>query len=207
VDQPISGAAVSESCVYRTSMDEDARFDFRQCGPLGIEALRDGLRAIPETLGPSVVIPIAFGSTPSRGLVVFWIRLKGSDGATNSQVWHQVYERVGEVWKALDGMAGIDWPHERVASPDSPHDLNGNALVWGGSVTGDGLVMYWGWHSSDVVEIALVQEDHDVQRKPADGHFGAWVVGTELPGSFHVEARDSEGSTVGFVESGWPMGS
>jgi len=50
-----------------------------------------------------------------------------------------------------------------------------------------------------VAEIWLVQGDRTL-RRPANGHFGAWTICTEVFEPYRIEARDSAGNLIAFLD-------
>jgi hypothetical protein len=59
------------------------------------------------------------------------------------------------------------------------------------------------WHTPEVAYISLVQES-GTERGEADGHYGAWIIGSERDGPWTVEAYDGSGHLVGSVDGPRP---
>jgi hypothetical protein len=184
-------------------MGAEPERNFDHVRAMGRDLLERGLPPLPRDLASVFALPIAFGTTPTRGLVLFWIHDEEADGSARSQIFNASYERVGGSWQTCGVMSGTEWSWDPSRSPQGEQDLGGRSIIWGGKhQDGDGII-FWGWHSEGVTEIALVR-DQLVQAKAADGHFGAWVVGSDEPEPFKIEARDVTGHVVGNIDSAKP---
>jgi len=184
-------------------MGAEPERNFDHVKAVGRGVLESGLPPLPQDLSLVSVIPLAFGTTPTKGLVLFCIHYEEADGSVRSQIWNASFERVGGTWESHGPMSGMEWSRDPSISPQLEQDLGGRSIIWGGKRRDGEGVIFWGWHSVAVTEIALVQ-DQQVQTKPADGHFGAWVAGSDEPEPFKIEARDAMGQIVGTIDSSNP---
>lgn len=67
------------------------------------------------------------------------------------------------------------------------------------STTTSPAIISAGRHGSDVAEIWFIQGDA-IERRKADGHFGTWIVCSEIFAPFRIEAHDRSGNLIGFLD-------
>ena len=76
----------------------------------------------------------------------------------------------------------------------SMYEPDGRRIWWGGrsqntdATDGRPAHVVTGWHTPEVAHISLVQESGTVICE-ANGHYGAWVIGTERHDPWTIEAR------------------
>jgi hypothetical protein len=84
------------------------------------------------------------------------------------------------------------------------YEADGRRIWWGGrsqntdATDGRPAHVVTGWHTPEVAHISLVQESGTVICE-ANGHYGAWVIGTERHDPWTIEARDGSGQLVGSI--------
>jgi hypothetical protein len=187
-------------------------FPFRDMKISGARALEDGLSTLPDNLVPPMAIPLAYWKTPSFGAVVF-LTVTTRDSNSKDSVGHYYgsYRRIDNDWIATRSFVGRDGWGGSAGPPGATDGLDGQAIDTGGWASfGDdergqdqAAFVVWGWHTPEVAQICLVQESGR-ETCEANGHYGAWIIGTVRPDPWIIEARDGSGRVVGSKEGPRP---
>ena len=174
----------------------------------GALALENGLGPLPHSITPATTFPLAYWKTARFGEVVSLGYVPDADGIDRPQAWQESYERVDGDWHAQGSSGGGGW-HGALGPPGSMYGPDGRSIWWGtrrddtDAAGGRPAHVVTGWHTPEVVQICLVQES-GTEICDADGHYGAWVIGTERHDPWTIEARDSSSQLVGSIEGPRP---
>jgi hypothetical protein len=169
--------------------------------------LETGLDPLPPYLSPSTPIPLAYWKTSVCGTVRFLFYFSNREGTIEPAQINFRYSLQDDKW--VPGRAGHVWGPDQldpIAAPDSTaysgyYAISGpDASSYDDDPTPRIPAIIWsGRHAPDVAEIWLVQGTR-TQRNPADGLYGVWTVCSERFEPFRVEAHDSSGRLVGYLD-------
>jgi predicted negative regulator of RcsB-dependent stress response len=177
-------------------------FNPRNMARTGIDVLEHGLLPLPEVLRREMAIPVAYWIA-AQCAVVLVLRFSGHGHDEATPIAMQVAYSRGEGgrWKPPAHVLGGSFSHDPVRDPGSTRDLDGRAMVCGGSSQagevrpGHPAAIATGRASPEVKYLAVIRDGHE-DRRPLESHFGAWVVCTEQPGSFDVVGLDAAGTIL-----------
>ena len=170
----------------------------------GANALENGLGPLPQSITPATTFPLAHWKTATFAQVMSLGYAPDADGIECPQTWHHSYERVDGDWRALRGSGGGGW-YGALGPPGSMHAPDGRSIWWGmrsddaDAPEGRPKHVVAGWHTPEVAQIRLVQVG-GTEICEANGHYGAWIIGTERHDPWTIEARDGSGQLVDSIE-------
>jgi hypothetical protein len=173
----------------------------------GVEVLDRGLPPLPVSLAREIPVPVACWKTDVCASVRFLFYFSDESGAVQPSETSFTYVLNSEGWIPVPtrhSWAPNTW--DPIGSP-ATSSYSGYYAIEGSGVSeydsdpapGHPAIMCSGRHAPDVAEIWLVQGT-TTQRSPADGHFGVWTACTEKFEPFRIEAHDSGGALIGFID-------
>lgn len=173
----------------------------------GVEVLERGLPPLPVPLTYEPPVPLCAWKTDVCATVRFLFYFTDHNGAVQpSETSFEYVHNSGE-WVPLH--TSHFWAANRwdpIGAPESTLYSGYYAIEGPGqsfyddkAEPGSPAIIVSGRHAPDVAEIWLVQGSF-TRRRPADGHFGVWTICTEKFEPFRVEAHDSAGALIGFIE-------
>jgi tetratricopeptide (TPR) repeat protein len=189
-----------EAKVYPPGLPPE--FDPRNMVRTGIDVLEHGLPPLPAVLRHEMALPVAYWKAEQCAVVlVLGFSRHGHDEPR--PVAMQVSYSRGEDgrWEPPTHVHGGSFSHDPVRSPGSMRDMDGRAMVYGGSSQTDEVTpghpafIATGRAAPEVKYLAVIKDGHE-DRRPLESHFGAWVVCTEQPGSFEVAGLDATGTVL-----------
>jgi hypothetical protein len=172
----------------------------------GIRTLEHGLQDLPEEITTSMTIPLAYWKSEAFGSVMFLGYESEPEGKSNLVTWYAGYVRGPKGWTRHLPWYGTRMWFGAEGPPGSADGLEGKAIRRAFSSSGGEpsesapALVVGGWHSGEVATITLVQGEESTGQF-ATGHFGAWVVHSENPEAWKVEARDRLGRLIGAVDA------
>jgi hypothetical protein len=183
------------------------RPDFQAMMVQGAEVLDRGLPPLPTPLTYEVHVPVASWKTELCATVRFLFYCRDHNGTIQPAETSFVYVVNSEGWLLLHTShfwAANTW--DPVGSPESTSYSGYYAIEGPGQSSfdneaepGNPAIICSGRHGPDVAEIWLVQGTI-TQKRSADGHFGVWTICTAKFEPFRIEAHDSAGALIGFIE-------
>jgi hypothetical protein len=174
----------------------------------GAFALDNGLSPLPHSITIATTFPLAYWKTAAFAEVMSLGYAPDTDGIDRPKAWDTRYERADGAWHARSNMSGGDW-RGALGPPGSMFEPDGCSIWWGGhskdtdATEGRPAYVVTGWHTPNVAQISLVQESGTVMCE-ANGHYGAWVIGTERQDPWTIEAHDGSGQLIGSIEGPRP---
>jgi hypothetical protein len=188
--------------------DQPRMPDFRQMLRAGLDVLAHGLPELPTEFSHSIPIPLAFWKDETYAAVLFLFYFTERNGSIKPGEISFEYERDTSGWRPIEATQGYGWTAIRNNPVSSPRSLeydeqfaiksNGSHFD-SGSKPGHPAIVIFGRHAPDVAEIRLLQ-GHASRSAPAIGHFGAWIICSETFAPFRIEAHDSSGNLIGFLD-------
>jgi hypothetical protein len=167
----------------------------------GARALENGLDALPAHFDETVGYPLAFWKSQHHGAVVFLTFGPQFETVKSPHIWHMNYQRVHETLEQPGSALG----QERLGDGPTVEAkiesiLGGRSLVTTSTTTGDSpAVILTGWHSMKVRAMTFIQSGGS-QPLAANGHYGAWVIGSDSAEPWQIEARDDMGRLSGSID-------
>lgn len=174
----------------------------------GALALENGLSPLPQSITTATTFPLVYWKTAAFAEVVSLGYAPDTDGIDRPQAWHSSYERADGAWHARRNSGGGGWGGA-LGPPGSMYEPYGRSIWWGGhsqntdATDGRPAYVVTGWHTPEVAQISLVQESGSVIGE-ANGHYGAWVIGTERHDPWTIEAHDGSGQLIGSIDGRLP---
>ena len=169
----------------------------------GARVLDNGLEALPAHFDETLGYPLAFWKSQHHGAVVFLTFGPQSETVKSPHIWHMNYERVNETWEQPHPGSAVgqellgDGP---TVESKIESILGGRPLVTTSTATADSpAVILTGWHSMKVRAMTFVQPSGS-QPFTANGHYGAWVIGSDSAEPWRIEARDDMGHLIGSID-------
>jgi hypothetical protein len=173
-----------------------------------IGALEHGLSPLLREITPAATFPLAYWRSANFAEVVSLGYVTDHDDIDRPRSWTTSYERVDGEWCALGGSGSGGWGG-LLGPPGSTYEPS-DKFIWLGmhatnseATDGRPAVVVMGWHTPEVAYICLVQESNS-ERRAADGHYGAWIIGSEREEPWTVEAYDGSGHLLGSIEGPRP---
>ena len=94
----------------------------------------------------------------------------------------------------------LEVPHWRLTQRDGRDIVSGGGRFASEPQPGDPAIVTCGRISPQVVELSLVQDGEEEERRTVTAHFGAWVICTDNWSPFTLRALHRDGSVVGMVK-------
>ncbi len=139
-------------------------------------------------------------------IVLFLISLRDENGNPFPSGFTCVYLHEDEGWESSEWLTvGTKIDFDPFASSPSLEYTDRFAIMRTGTTLnfeaepGRPAIIATGRHAADVAELSFNQGDN-VRTRRADGHFGIWIVCSESFAPYRIEARDSSGQVVAFLE-------
>jgi hypothetical protein len=170
----------------------------------GALALQNGLVALPADFDETATYPLALWKSDHFGAVTSLAWTQNDQDDAVPVIWNAHYVRDGETWERRGQRIGAPLVGDGISlEAGIQAQLDGRAITassWmetgqDGSERDSPALIVRGWHSPLVTEMTLVQASSSYSFS-ANGHRGAWVVGSELVEPWYIEARDARGELV-----------
>jgi hypothetical protein len=185
--------------------------DFDLMRQRGLAVLREGIPPLPKELKHSDSVPISYWKSDLGGAVHSIFFTEDSEGVfCPADVTFQ-YGRSEDGWHPIN--TNLFWNANRtdaIGDPNfmrlQPHNVIETSCSYLEDQPKPGrlAIVMSGFHAPEVAEIWLVQGGR-IDKRPASGHFGSWMICTESFARLRVEAHDAAGVLLGVADEPHPL--